>query len=96
MKTIVIIGSARWFGYALAIKWYQRRKFKKAKEKLEKIESKGIVAKVICNVTDIEQINNFYQRAQELFSSVDIWTNNAGVNQPDKAVYELTKIKLIF
>ena len=69
---------------------------KKAKEKLEKIESKGIVAKVICNVTDIEQINNFYQRAQELFSSVDIWINNAGVNQPDKAVYELTKNKIDF
>ena len=69
---------------------------KKAKEKLEKIESKGIVAKVICNVTDIEQINNFYQRAQELFSSVDIWINNASVNQPDKAVYELTKNKIDF
>lgn len=49
-----------------------------------------------CNVTDIEQINIFYQRAQELFSSVDIWINNAGVNQPDKAVYELTKNKIDF
>lgn len=107
MKTVVITGSARGFGYALATEFRKNNfnvvlsdineeNLKEAKEKLEKVEGKGNVANVICNVTDIEQINNLYQKTLELFGAVDIWINNAGVNQPDKAVYELTKKEIDF
>ena len=34
-------------------------------------------------------INNLIEYAKSTYQKIDIWVNNAGVNQPDKAIWEL-------
>ena len=45
--------------------------------------------KIICDSAEF---------SKEKFGNVDIWINNAGVNQPEKAIWELTEteIDLVF
>lgn len=54
------------------------------------------VMAVSCNVTDMDAVQNLWNTAVKTFGSVDIWINNAGVNQPDKPVYELTDREIEF
>ena len=102
MKTVVITGSARGLGYEMA-KVFRKNNYnvvlsdlkeqtlKEAKKELEKIESKGTVEYCICNVTYSEDIKTLIDFAKEKYTTIDIWINNAGVNQPDKAIWELTE-----
>ena len=102
MKTVVITGSARGFGYAM-IELFRKRNFnvvlcdiseealKEAKEKLEQIKSEG---KIIVSKTDItaeDQINDLIKDTLKEVDTIDIWINNAGVNQPDLTIWELDK-----
>ena len=88
MKTVVITGSARGLGYNMArffreynynvvLSDLNEEKLKLAKEELEKTQSEALQA-----------LMDF---AVEKFGEVDIWINNAGVNQPQKAIWELTE-----
>ena len=45
----------------------------------------------MCNVLYSEDIKNLIEFAKEKYNQIDIWINNAGVNQPDKAIWELTE-----
>ncbi len=45
----------------------------------------------VCDVTRLSDLENLWVRAVREFGAVDIWINNAGVNSPDKPVYELTE-----
>ena len=45
----------------------------------------------ICDVTDSAALQALWDLAKSTFGSVDIWVNNAGVNSPDKPMYELTE-----
>ncbi len=109
MKTVVITGSARGLGlemskvfrknnYNVVISDLKEQTLKEAKKELEKIESKGTVEYCICNVTYSEDIKTLIDFAKEKYTTIDIWINNAGVNQPDKAIWELTEqeIDLVF
>ncbi len=105
MKTVVITGSARGLGFEMAkafkrnnvnvvISDLEEEKLIEAKEKLEKIESDSKVEYCVCNVIhpfDIKKLINF---AKISFDSIDIWINNAGVNQPDKAIWELKESEI--
>ncbi|MBQ8451675.1 MAG: SDR family oxidoreductase [Clostridia bacterium] len=107
MKTVVITGSARGFGFALASD-FRRNNFnvvlsdlkeenlKEAKTTIEKIESEGKVETVVCDVTKSDNLENLWQRAVSTFGQVDIWINNAGVNQPDLPVCMLTEKDIDF
>ena len=100
MKTVVITGSARGLGFEMA-KVFRKNNFnvmisdldeenlKKAKEELESITSNSKVAYTKCNVTNKEDIKNLVDNTKKEFKEIDIWVNNAGVNQPDKAIWEL-------
>ena len=100
MKTVVITGSARGLGLEMA-KSFRKNNFnviisdlseenlRKAQEEILKIESKGMLSYKVCNVTEIADIKNLVQFAKEKYNNIDIWVNNAGVNQPDKAIWEL-------
>lgn len=102
MKTVVITGSARGLGFEMA-KQFKKSNFnivisdikedslKKAKKSLEEINSAGKVESCICNVTYSEDIQNLIEFAIYKFGQIDIWINNAGVNQPNKPIWELTK-----
>lgn len=107
MKTVVITGSARGLGFEMSkvfrknnvnvvISDLNEEKLKIAKDELEKIESEAKVEYKICNVTKSEDIQNLINFAKEKFEKIDIWINNAGVNQPEKAIWELTEEEINF
>jgi len=102
MKTVVITGSARGLGFEMA-KLFKKNNLnvvisdlfeeplKKAKEELDKIKSDSKVEYTICNVTNSNDIKKLIEFTKEKFETIDIWINNAGVNQPEKAIWELTE-----
>ena len=107
MKSVVITGSARGFGFAMA-KDFRRlgcnvvlsdigaEALAEAKGELEKIESAGKVATVVCDVTKSSDLEKLWTEAEKAFGGVDIWINNAGVNQPDLPVCMLTEQDIDF
>ncbi|MBR3035944.1 MAG: SDR family oxidoreductase [Lachnospiraceae bacterium] len=101
MKTVVITGSARGLGYEMAkqfrangwnvvISDINEENLKKAKETLSALHGTGKVETCVYDVTKYDQVEALLAFALEKFENVDIWISNAGVNQPNKAVYELT------
>ena len=102
MKTVVITGSARGLGYNMArffreynynvvLSDLNEEKLKIVKEELEKTPSEAQITYTTCNVSKIEELQALMDFAVEKFDEVDIWINNAGVNQPQKAIWELTE-----
>jgi NAD(P)-dependent dehydrogenase (short-subunit alcohol dehydrogenase family) len=102
MKTIVITGSARGLGFEMAklfrkanhnvvISDLKEENLLKAKEELEKLDGQGKVEYFVCNVTNSKDIENLIEFTNKKFENIDIWINNAGVNQPDKTIWELTE-----
>ena len=102
MKTVVITGSARGFGLALA-KEFKKNNFnvvlsdinierlEKAEKELRASAGSGQVFAVDADIVSYESVKRLWRLAEKKFVSIDIWINNAGVNQPDKPIYELTE-----
>ena len=103
MKTVVITGSARGLGFEMAkifkakgvnvvISDLNEEKLQNAKRELNEINNQEAkVSYCVCNVTKSEDITNLIEFAKREFGSIDIWINNAGVNQPEKAIWELSE-----
>ncbi len=102
MKTVVITGSSRGLGFEMAkvfrksglnvmLSATNQEVLEKAKKELEKIESSAKVEVCKCNVTSEEDIRNLINYSKKIFGSIDIWINNAGVNQPNKPIWELSE-----
>lgn len=102
MKTVVITGSARGLGYNMArffrenhynvvISDLKEENLINAKTELEKVQAEGRVAYKVCNVSKIDELAELMKFAVAEFNMVDIWINNAGVNQPQKAIWELAE-----
>lgn len=101
MKTVVITGSARGLGYELA-KCFRRNnynvvlsdimeeKLKESQKELEEsIKSESKVISVVCDVTKEIDLQNLMNKTIEEFNGVDVWINNAGVNQPMVPIWEV-------
>lgn len=105
MKTVVITGSARGFGLEM-LKLFRKENFntvicdvneeaiKGAKENLEKINGKGKVLAYQTDITKEEEVNNLISEVKKETKEIDIWINNAGVNQPNKPIWEVDKKQL--
>ena len=100
MKCVVITGSARGLGLELAKEFRKndfnivisdilKEELKKAVILLNEIDSKGKVISVYCDVTSENDLNHLMDETIGEFGKVDIWINNAGVNQPMKPIWEL-------
>ncbi len=101
MKTVVITGSARGLGFEMA-KVFKKNNYnvvisdlnndnlKLACDELNKIESNSKVIYKVCNVVNSEDIIELIKYSVNEFESIDIWINNAGINQPNKAIWELS------
>ena len=102
MKSVVITGSARGLGFEMAkvfrkngcnvvLSDLSEENLKVAKDKLMEIPSQASVDYQVCNVTSTSDLSNLINFAKQKFNNIDIWINNAGVNQPDKPIWELSE-----
>ena len=100
-KTVVITGSARGLGYEMA-KCFRKRNYnvvisdvlKKdvdaAVKELNKEKSTGTLLGIVCDITKADNVKNLVSKTKEKYNNIDFWINNAGVNQPDKLIWEMT------
>lgn len=100
MKTVIITGSARGFGYEM-IKLFRNNNFNTvicdidenalntAKEELEKEIGNGKVLAIKADVTNESDVQNLIDETLKNVETIDIFINNAGVNQPDKPIWEV-------
>ena len=97
MKTVVITGSTRGVGYAMAKEFLKRdcrvvlsgrgeTLRKSAQEELKPFEGK--YAYVSCDVQKKPDLEKLWSFTAEQFGEVDIWINNAGQNTPHVLAYE--------
>ena len=102
MKTAVITGSTRGLGFEMAkqfcmkgvnvvINGVNEKRLEEAADKLRKTANGSGVEGLVGNVASPVDIRALGELAVERFGRIDIWINNAGVNQPMKAVWELTE-----
>jgi NAD(P)-dependent dehydrogenase (short-subunit alcohol dehydrogenase family) len=102
-KTAVITGSAQGLGFEMAKQFrshgfnvvlsdVNEEKLADAASELNKLNGPyNGVAFTPCNVTDMEELENLWQTAVDAFGSVNVWVNNAGVNQPMVPLWQLEK-----
>jgi len=100
VKTVVITGSARGFGFAM-LECFRKNNFNtvicdvnesilsSAEEKLKKEDGKGKVISIKCDVTSEDDIKSLINIVKEEIGNIDIWINNAGVNQPDNYIWDI-------
>jgi len=99
-KTWVITGSTRGIGFHIATECLKRgdnvllsgrneSALSAAIEKLEQHQYSGKVSGAICDVTSAEQLQSLWTTAIELFSSVDIWVNNAGITNTREPITDV-------
>lgn len=98
-KNVVITGSARGFGFAMISDFYDlgydvvlidvsEENLAAAKAKLL-AHKKGEVLTFVGDVTNPESIEKIISAAVAALGKIDIWINNAGVNQLMKPIWEL-------
>lgn len=97
--TVAVTGSARGFGFAMISDFYKAgydvvlidvsaENLAKSKEQLEK-EKHGKVLTYVGDVTNRSQIEEIIDKIVAEQGGLDIWINNAGVNQLMKPIWEL-------
>ena len=102
MKTVVITGSARGFGlemlkcfrtkgYNVVICDINEDSIDKAEGILNDIKSNAKIYRYRVDITKEDELNNMISDILTHEKTIDIWVNNAGVNQPNKAIWELDK-----
>lgn len=105
MKTVVITGSSRGLGFEMALRFRKAglnvvingvnpKRLESAKDTLAAAEGAGAVYACtgdISNTNDIQKLINY---TVEHCGEIDIWINNAGVNQPMKSLWELTESEI--
>lgn len=105
MKTVVITGSTRGLGLELA-KQFKARNYNlvicgtrqetldQAYAVLQKGKGKGLVIGQTCNVASREEVEQLADTAMKEFGRIDIWINNAGINQSFKYAWEVSEAEI--
>lgn len=102
MKTIVITGSTRGLGFEMAkcfrkqgwnimINGVSEKRMQDALDTLGSISADGSIIGFCGSVAETSNIEAIINKAVSELGNIDIWVNNAGVNQPDKALWELSE-----
>ena len=98
-RTVVITGSARGLGFEMArcfrkknfnvvISDINKKDIEHAKGELLKVKSNSDILALVCDITKEKDITNLIEKTKNKFGIIDFWINNAGVNQPDKLIWE--------
>lgn len=105
MKTVVITGSGRGLGYEMAQRFHKAglnvvlndingERLEAAREALEAMEGAGAVYACAGDISRNSDIQKLIDYTVEQCDGIDIWINNAGVNQPMKALWELSEAEI--
>ncbi len=104
MGTAVVTGGSRGFGHALAQAFLEQGRdvvicgrvaaqVERAVSSLSAVTRpsgpRGRVAGMVCDVRRKPSVQAVWDRAVALFGEVDVWVNNAGVNQSGDALWKL-------
>jgi NAD(P)-dependent dehydrogenase (short-subunit alcohol dehydrogenase family) len=101
MKIIVITGSTRGIGFAMARAFLRKgnkvvisgRKspsVKKAVQKLVSEFSADHITGFTCDVTQFIQVQTLWNQAKKELGNIDIWVNNAGISNMQNTPWELS------
>lgn len=102
MKTIVITGSTKGIGFAMAdaflnegcqvvISGRRQEPLDRAVAELSARHGHERVAGFLCDVTVSDQVGSLWQQAAGRFGRIDIWINNAGIGHPMHPIWELNE-----
>ena len=102
MKTVVITGSTRGLGFEMAklfrqagwnlvVNGVSEERLAAAVDKLRAIPGAGEAEGCRGSVASTEELQALVDFAAGRFGAIDVWINNAGVNQPMKAIWELSE-----
>ena len=105
MKTVVITGSSRGLGWELAKRFRKAgmnvvlngvspSRLQKAKQALEAMPGEGKVLACSGDVSSAADLQALIDQSVAQFGAIDIWINNAGVNQPMKPLWELSESEI--
>jgi len=100
MKTIVITGSTRGIGFAMARSFLRRgcrvvisgRSQSSVNGVVDRLQKEFLpenVSGFACDVTEFNQMENLWESSIKKFGSVDIWINNAGISNTQNPPWEL-------
>lgn len=95
-KTVIVTGSSRGIGEAIAEEFAKQganivlnARKPIAEEMIEKLTAYGVkVETILGDVSDFEAAKNIIQKTKEVFGSIDVLINNAGINK-DKLVMRM-------
>ena len=68
-----------------------QKALQEAEEKLKKIPSKAKILSFVTDVTKEEEIQHLIEETLKETNTIDIWINNAGVNQPNLPIWDVPK-----
>ena len=105
MKNIVITGSSKGLGFEMAklfreaghnvvINGSSGARLEAAVEKLSAIPGEGRALGFRASVTESAELQAMIDFAVSELGSIDLWINNAGVNQPMEAIWELKESEI--
>src|SRR5690606_19483687 len=100
MKTIVITGSTRGIGFALAREFLKKgwkvvisgRSDTSVRNSVANLEvgfPNDQVAGFACDVTQYDQIQALWELSKTRFGDIDIWINNAGISNEQAHSWEI-------
>jgi NAD(P)-dependent dehydrogenase (short-subunit alcohol dehydrogenase family) len=100
MKTIVITGSTRGIGFALAREFLKRdcqvvisgRSDESVKNSVEKLEAEFAEPRIAgfpCDVKNYDEISTLWKLSKSRFGKIDIWINNAGFSNEQAPSWEI-------
>ena len=100
MKTIVITGSTRGIGFALARSFLKRgcrvvisgRKQNLVNVAVERLSKEFATENIVgfaCDVAEFNQMEKLWEASVKRFGSVDIWINNAGISNTQNPPWDL-------
>ena len=105
MKTIVITGSTRGIGFALACEFLKtgcnvvisgrtEASVTNSVEKLQKEFPKDQIAGFACDVSQYDQTEALWMSSKARFGDIDIWINNAGISTEQAKSWEIPEGKI--